>query len=90
MPPAGASTGRPAASAMLSVGASRGSTPIDLDAALVPGGDAADQPAAADRDQQRVEVGRLLLELEADAARAQHGLDLVEGVDRTARPLAAI
>ena len=51
-----------------------------LDAALVPGGDAADQAAAADRDQQRIEVGRLLLELEADAARAQHGLDLVEGV----------
>ena len=54
----------------------------DLDAALVPGGDAADQPAAADGDQQRVDLGRLPLQLEADAALPQHGLDLVEGVHR--------
>ena len=59
MPPAGASTGRPAASAMLQRRRQPGLDADDLDAALVPGGDAADQAAAADRDQQRVEVGRL-------------------------------
>jgi hypothetical protein len=52
----------------------------DFDAARVPGGDAADMPAAADRDEQRIEAGRLLLKLQADAALAEQRLRLVEGV----------
>ena len=48
----------------------------DLDAALVPGGNATDQATTADGDQQRIDVRRLALQLEADAALSQHGLDL--------------
>ena len=59
MPPAGASTGRPAASASCRVGAPSGSTPTTRTRPPIPGGDAADQPAAADRDEQRVESRRL-------------------------------
>ena len=54
----------------------------DLDAALVPGGDASDQAAAADRHQQCIDPRRLALQLEADTALAQHGFHLIEGVDR--------
>ena len=54
----------------------------DLDAAGEPGGDAADQAAAADRDQQGVEIGQLFLELQPERALADQGLGLVEGVDR--------
>ena len=35
----------------------------DLDAAGVPSGDAGDQPATADRDQHRVDIGRLFIKL---------------------------
>ena len=82
MPPAGASTGRPAASAVCRVGAVSGSTADDADAAGVPGGDAADQPAAADRHQQRVDLRRVGLDLEPDRALAEQRLRLVVGVHR--------
>jgi hypothetical protein len=51
-------------------------------AAPVPGGDAGDQAATAHRDQHGVERTRLPLELAAERAGAEHGLGLVEGVDR--------
>ena len=51
-----------------------------LDLALIPGGDAGDEAAAADGDQQRIEIGDLAFELEADGALALHGLHLVERV----------
>ncbi len=59
--PVGASTGLPAFSASVRVGAPSGSTAIDASLRFVPCGDAADQPAAADRDQHRVELRCLLL-----------------------------
>ena len=63
MPPAGASTGSPASSARVQRRRGLGLDADHPDAAAVPGRDAADQAAAADRHQQRVEVGRLRLEL---------------------------
>ena len=82
IPPASASTGRPAQHRF---GQGRGRFRLDADdpdASLIPGSDAADQPAAAHRDQQRIEVSGLLLELEADGALAEQGFALVKGVDR--------
>ena len=58
----------------------------DRHAPAVPGGDAADQPAAADRDEQRVEVRRLsCASSSAEGALAEQRLGLVVGVDRHAR-----
>src|ERR1700724_1875949 len=42
----------------------------------------ADAPAAADRHEQRAEAGRLLLQLQADAALAEQRLRLIESVHR--------
>jgi hypothetical protein len=78
MPPASASTGRPAASARrrrLRLDAN------DPDTAGIAGGDAPDQSAAADGHQQRVQPGQLLFELEADRALAEQRFPLIEGVD---------
>ena len=47
----------------------------------MPGGDAADQAAAANRDQQRIELRRLLFEFQRQRALSQHGLVLVKGMD---------
>ena len=56
-------------------------------AAAAPGGDAADQAAAAHRDQQRVEIGALLRPLERDRALAGEDLVLVVGMhDERAAP----
>ena len=52
----------------------------DPDPAAKPGGDAADQSAAADRDQQRVDVGQIGVDLAADGALPQQRFRLVEGV----------
>ncbi len=54
----------------------------DLRRAVAPGGDAADQPAAAHRHQDGVEVRRLLLELEPDRALSVDRLRRVIGMDR--------
>ena len=43
---------------------------------------ASDEPAATDGDEDRVEVGCLLLQLVRDGAGAEQGLDLVVGVHR--------
>ena len=56
--------------------------PDHPDLALVPGGDAADQPAAADGNQQGVEIDDLLLELEADRTLTEQRLILIEGMNR--------
>jgi hypothetical protein len=56
--------------------------PDHPDLSLVPCGNAADQSAAADGNQQRVEIGDLLLELQADGTLTKQGLPLIEGVNR--------
>ena len=48
----------------------------------IPRGNAADQSAAADRDQERVDVGRVLFQFQPDRALAKQGLLLVKGVNR--------
>ena len=48
----------------------------------VPGGDAADQPAAADRDQECVDFRQIGLDFQSDGALAEHRLRLVVSVDR--------
>ena len=48
------------------------------------GEDAADEPAAADRDDDRVGVGRVLFDLEADGAGAGEHDRVVEGMDERA------
>ena len=53
----------------------------DLDPSGIPGSDAADEPAAAHRHEERVEIGRILLEFQPDAALAEQGLGLVIGMD---------
>src|SRR5205807_673264 len=53
----------------------------DADAACVPRGDAADEPAAADGDEHRVEIGRLALELETQRPLTEQRLSLIERVD---------
>ena len=53
-----------------------------LDAAAVPRRDAGDQPAAADRDQNGVELGRILFPFEPDRALAGDRLGRVIGVHR--------
>jgi hypothetical protein len=86
MPSAGESTGSPAFSARCSVGAPSGSTATtligldadDVNAAAVPGGDAADQPAAADRDQQRIDLRRIAFDLQPDRALPEQRFRLVE------------
>jgi len=65
------------------VGECRRSLGLDADHPNVTGvvrRDAADQPAATHRDEQRVEVRRLLDQLEGQAALAEQGEWLVEGV----------
>src|SRR5436190_591301 len=52
----------------------------DALAAGVPGGHAADQAAAADRDEHGVEIGRLLGELAAERALTEQRLGLIERV----------
>ena len=47
---------------------------------MIPGGDAADQPAAADRDKQRIEIARLIFQLLAERALAEKRLGLIEGM----------
>jgi hypothetical protein len=44
----------------------------------IPGGDTSDQPAAADRNEDGVDIGRLLLEFEAECPLAQDSFVLVE------------
>jgi hypothetical protein len=51
----------------------------EIDPPGIPGGDAADQPAAAEGDEQGIEIGRILLELEAEAALAEKGFRLAPG-----------
>ena len=51
------------------------------DPPLVPRGDAADQPAAADRDQQRIQIGDLVLQLQADRCLTKQSLALIEGMN---------
>ncbi len=53
----------------------------DARPAGAPRRDAADQSAAADRHQQRVDAGGVLLQLQGDAALAEQGLGLVVGMD---------
>jgi hypothetical protein len=53
----------------------------DPDLAGEPRRDAADQSAAADRQQQRIDRRGVGLDLQSDAALAEQGLRLVEGVD---------
>ena len=53
----------------------------DADAPGEPGGDAADEAAAADCHKQRVELRRLLLELQADRALAEQRQRMVIGVN---------
>ena len=45
------------------------------------GGDAGNQAAAADRDHQRVEVGRILQHFQRDGPRPGHHRDIVERMD---------
>ena len=71
--------GSPASSAAVSVGAASGST-RRCDIRREPRRDAADQPAAADRDHHRVEDGRLLRELVGQRALARHDGRLVGAV----------
>src|SRR4029077_18324141 len=54
----------------------------DLDAARIPGGDAGDQAAAAHRDQHRIDIRRLALELEAERSLSHDGFVLIEGRHR--------
>jgi hypothetical protein len=56
--------------------------PDDPDPPSVPRGDAADQPAAADRDEKRVEIGELFFDLAAERRLPKQCLALVEGMDR--------
>src|SRR5690348_2761015 len=79
MPPAGASTGPPAWSAIVSVGEASGSTPTTL--TLPRNRDTGDKPTTSDRDKERVEIGALLLHLQPDCPLAQECFTLVEGVD---------
>jgi len=53
-----------------------------LDAVLTPGGDAADESATADGNEQGIEVRRLLLEFETNRALAEQRLGLVIRVYR--------
>src|SRR6185437_16358598 len=69
----------PAANAFVSVGAATGSTPTTFG---VPGGDPGNQTAAADRNQQRVDLRRLLFELHAEGTLPEQRLILIERVDR--------
>ena len=80
MPPAGASTGRPAFSASVKVGADSGSTPTTVTAPAYHAADAAEQPAAADRHQHRVER-RLLREFHAERSLPEQRLGLIERVN---------
>ena len=68
MPLTSTSTGAPAASARDIAGIFSGSTEITPRPAFVPSTDAGDEPTAADRDEHRVELGRLTLELAPDRA----------------------
>ena len=52
----------------------------DAHAPRVPGCDPTDQPAAADRDEQRVDLRQLPLDLRAERRLSQQRLALVEGV----------
>src|SRR3546814_11070183 len=54
----------------------------DTDAPGEPGGDAADEPAAAGRHQQGVDLRQIGLDLEPDAALTEQRLRLVEGMHR--------
>ena len=74
MPPAGASTGWPALNAAWRVGAASGSTATMRMLPSIPRCDAADQSAAADRNQQRVDLGRVLLQLQPHRALAEQRL----------------
>ena len=83
MIPAG--TGRAAHTGGIRFGEGRGRFRLDADdpdASLIPDRDAANQPAAAHRDERRIEVSRLFLQLEADGSLAKQGFALVKGVDR--------
>jgi hypothetical protein len=60
----------------------------DPDPAAKPGGETSDQSSAADRDQQRVDVGQVGVDLAADGALSEQGFGLVERMHgkRTAFP----
>ena len=53
----------------------------EANAALIPGGDAADQPAPSRRDEQRVDLGCIGLDLAADRPLPEQGFGLVISVD---------
>ena len=79
IPPASASTGRPASNAR-SEWARLGSHSHDFDSLRIPGGDAADQAATPHGHDKTVELGILLFELEADRGLAEQGFELIVGV----------
>ena len=81
MPPVGASTGRPALSASVSVGADTRLDANDTDVPSVPARDARDQASATDSDQNDVEIARLLREFERERPLTEDRLDLIECVD---------
>src|SRR5207237_10338443 len=53
----------------------------EANAALIPGGDAADQPAPSRRDEQRVDLGCIGLDLAANRPLSEQGFGLVISVD---------
>src|SRR5271169_3325693 len=54
----------------------------NFDAIRIPGRDAADQSTTTDSDQERVEIGGLLLELKPDGALTEQRLELIVGMHR--------
>ncbi len=54
----------------------------DAHLAAIPGRDSTDQPAAADSDQQCLDLRCVRFQLQPDAALAEQGLSLVVGMDR--------
>ena len=75
-------TGRPASSASAQRGRALGLDADDADAERRDGGrDPRDEPAAADRDDDRVDVGGVLEDLEPDGALPRDHERIVERVD---------
>src|ERR1700683_2950546 len=82
IPPASASTGRPASSARVSVGAFSGSTPTILMRPWYQDEIPAIKPPPPHGDEQRRKIGRLAFPLQAHRPLTEQGLDLIEGVNR--------
>src|ERR1700687_6179366 len=53
----------------------------NFDTAGVPGGDAADETASADGDEEGIEIGRLLFKFESDSSLAEQRFNLIVSVD---------